>query len=90
MENLLTIRVQKNVHYVKANQENLKKYSKCRSVWYCIREHQREDWNRHKVINNKCKFFLNQREFKKNCFRRIKKEFFDVYMGDELNGSIEA
>ena len=43
--------------------QNLKKCSVCRSVWYCSREHQVEDWRRHKL--NECKTLLCKREKRK-------------------------
>lgn len=40
--------------------ENLKCCGKCRSVWYCNREHQTSDWKNHKKI---CKILQEKQTF---------------------------
>ena len=45
------------------SKDNLKKCSKCKSVWYCSKEHQSEDWTRHKI--SECKKLSKNREMRK-------------------------
>ena len=57
---------------------DLKKCSKCRSVWYCSKEHQTEDWKRHK--DQECKIFCRTRESqKKLALGGLKKEDFSLW-----------
>ena len=56
---------------------NLKKCSKCRSVRYCSKDHQVEDWRRHKLYE--CKNLAEKREMRKELkLKGYRKEDFEV------------
>lgn len=71
------------------NIECLNKCSVCRTIYYCSKEHQKEDWSSHKHnCSNMTEMYDSKKEFKKDTRTKLFECLNELNFSEDVNDAI--